>query len=251
MPSPNESPVALVTGAARRVGAAIVRELHGAGWRVAVHYRPSRAEAEALAVELEAARPDSVLLLPGELEDVACCRSLVQATLDRFGRLDGLVNNASAFYPTPLDSATPEQWDALFATNARAPFFLIQAAREALRASRGAVVNIGDIYAEQPRADLLLYLASKASLHALTRALAVAMGPEVRVNAIAPGAILWPEGGGNTEAQARMLARTPLGRIGTLDEVAAAVRWLLADASYLTGQILPLDGGRTVAGQAG
>ena len=164
--------------------------------------------------------------------------------LDHSARLDALVNNASTFTPTPIGTATPAQWDALFASNARAPFFLAQAAAPHLRATRGAIVNLADLYAERPLREHTLYCMAKAALLMMTRSLALELGPEVRVNAVSPGAILWPEERTDTSAQEAMLARTPLGRTGTPEEVAEAVRWLLQDASYSTGQVLHLDGGR-------
>lgn len=242
------APVALVTGAARRIGAAIARRLHAAGYDLALHCRRSQEELAQLAGELERARPGSVLTLRADLAEFDRLPELVAHTLGRFGRLDALVNNASAFYPTPLGTTTPAQWDELFASNARAPFFLAQAAAPHLRAARGAIVNLTDLYADRPLRQHTVYCMAKAALAMLTRSLAVELAPEVRVNAVAPGAILWPEDEGNTEAQKAMLARTPLGRTGTPEEVAEAVRWLLQDAHYSTGQTLLLDGGRTLLG---
>ncbi|RPE75943.1 pteridine reductase [Vulcaniibacterium tengchongense] len=236
--------VALITGGARRIGAAIARALHAAGYDLALHYRRSRAEAEALAAELERARPRSVLLLQAELAEFDRLPELVAHTVGRYGRLDALVNNASAFAPTPLGPTTPAQWDALFASNARAPFFLAQAAAPHLRAARGAIVNLADLYGERPLPRHTVYCMAKAALLMLTRSLALELAPEVRVNAVAPGAILWPEHGGDPAARQAMLQRTPLARTGAPEEVAEAVRWLLQDASYCTGQVLRLDGGR-------
>jgi len=239
-----DSPAALVTGAARRLGAAIARRLHGAGYEIALHCRDSVREAHALAVELEATRPGSVRVFVADLADAEALPALVADTVDAFGRLDALVNNASAFFPTPLAQATPAQWDALFAANARAPFFLAQAAAPHLRASGGAIVNLSDIHGARPLREHAAYGASKAALAFLTRALALELAPEVRVNAIAPGAILWPEDGKDDAAKAALLARTPLGRTGTPEEIAEAVWWLLRGATYTTGQVLRLDGGR-------
>lgn len=239
-------PVALVTGAARRVGAAIARRLHAAGYDIALHHRASAAEAAALASELNAARPDSVLLLQGELADDAVPARLVADGLARFGRLDALVNNASAFYPTPVGEATPAQFDELFAANARAPFFLAQAAAPALRAAGGAIVNLADIYGERPLPAHTLYCMAKAALLMLTRSLARELGPEVRVNAVAPGAVLWPDGGKAEKEKAAMLAATALGRAGDPADVAEAVRWLLQDARYTTGEVIRVDGGRSL-----
>ncbi|WP_133500418.1 pteridine reductase [Cognatilysobacter terrigena] len=241
-------PVVLVTGAARRIGAAIARCLHAAGCDVALHYRGSRDEALALVDELERARPNSVLPLQAELADFDRLPELVAHTIGRFGRLDGLVNNASTFRQTPLGSVTPADWDVLFASNARAPFFLAQTAAPHLQASRGAIVNIADLYAERPLPQHSVYCMAKAALVMATKSLALELGPGVRVNAVAPGAILWPEEGGDAAARDAMLARTPLGRVGTPEEIAEAVRWLLFDAHYCTGHVLAVDGGRTLAG---
>ena len=237
-------PVALVTGSARRLGAAIARGLHAGGYDVALHCHGSRAERDALAAELETARAGSTLALQADLADFDRLPELVAATVGRFGRLDALVNNASAFFPTPLGTATPAQWDVLFGVNARAPFFLSQSAAPHLRATRGAIVNLADIHGERPLRDHAVYGMGKAALLHLTRALALELAPEVRVNAVAPGAILWPDAGKPEAAKSAVLARTPLGRTGTPEEVAEAVRWLLADATYTTGQVLRLDGGR-------
>ena len=243
MPTPR--PVALVTGAARRLGAAIARTLHATGHDLALHCHASRAEAEALAAELEATRPGSTLVLQADLAQFDRLPELVAKTIGRFGRLDALVNNAAAFFPTPCGTVTPAQWDTLFATNLRAPFFLSQAAAPHLKATRGAILNLTDVYARQPRADLSAYATSKGALEAMTRALAVTLAPEVRVNAIAPGAILWPDGGGDPALQERILAHTALGRAGRVDEIAATALWLLRDAAYTTGSVIAVDGGRT------
>ena len=243
-PLPATPPVALVTGAARRIGAAIVRHLHAAGYDIALHYRDSASDAEALAAELERTRAGSTLLLRADLAQFDRLSELVAQCVGRFGRLDALVNNASTFTPTPIGTATPAQWDALFASNARAPFFLAQAAAPHLRVARGAIVNLTDLYAERPLREHTVYCMAKAALLMMTRSLALELGPDVRVNAVSPGAILWPEVRSDNAAQQAMLARTPLGRTGTPEEVAQAVRWLLRDAHYSTGQVLQLDGGR-------
>jgi pteridine reductase len=236
--------VALVTGSARRIGAAIARRLHAAGYDLALHYRGSADDAQALATELEGARADSTLLLQADLAEFDRLPELVAKTIGRFGRLDALVNNASGFHPTPFGTTTPAQWDELFAINARAPFFLSQAAAPHLANANGAIVNIADIHAERPLREHAVYAMSKAALLHMTRSLALELAPKVRVNAVSPGAILWPEGGKDPDAQAALLARTPLGRIGTPQEIAEAVLWLLQDARYCTGQTLHVDGGR-------
>ena len=248
MPPRHERPVALITGAGKRVGATIARTLHAAGYDLALHCRRSVAEAETLAAELEAARADSTLVLQAELADPHALPALVDTTLARFGRLDALVNNASSFHPSPVGSATVAQWNELFASNAQAPFFLAQAAAPALRATHGAIVNLVDIYAEHPLADHPIYCMAKAALAAMTRSLALDLAPEVRVNGVAPGAVLWPADGKPYADQQALLARTPLGRAGSPADVAGAVLWLLRDAPYVTGQIIRVDGGRTLGG---
>ena len=240
----NARPVALVTGSARRIGAAIVRSLHAAGYDLALHCHQSRAQADALGAELESVRPGSTFVQQADLAEFDRLPELVAHTIGRFGRLDALVNNASGFTPTPVGTATPAQWDTLFASNARAPFFLAQAAAPHLAATRGAIVNLADIYGERPLRGHTIYCMAKAALIMMTKSLALELGPDVRVNAVSPGAILWPEAGGDATKQKAMLARTPLGRTGTPEEVAEAVRWLLQDAHYSTGQVLHMDGGR-------
>ncbi|NUO72881.1 MAG: pteridine reductase [Frateuria sp.] len=240
-------PVALVTGAARRVGASIARTLHAAGYDLALHHRHSAAEAASLLAELERERPDSTSAVQADLAAIERLPALVEQVLARFGRLDALVNNASAFYPTPVGSVTPAQWSELFASNAQAPFFLVQAAWPALREARGAIVNLVDIYAERALAGHPVYVMAKAALAAMTRTLAQDLAPEVRVNGVAPGAVMWPAEGKDYADRAALLARTPLQRAGTAEDVASAVLWLLRDAPFVTGQIIRVDGGRTLA----
>lgn len=241
--------VALITGAARRIGAAIARRLHADGHDLALHYRQSQTEMDALRAELEAARPGSTLALQADLAAFDRLPELIAQAVGRFGRLDLLVNNASSFYPTPIGQATPAQWDDLFASNARAPFFLAQAAAPHLRAAGGAIVNLVDIHGDQPLAGHAIYGMAKAALRMLTKSLALELAPQVRVNAIAPGAILWPDSGKSPEAQAALLARVPMGRTGTPEDIAAAVAWLAsAEAGYVTGQVLRVDGGRAIGG---
>ncbi|WP_347260796.1 pteridine reductase [Rudaea sp.] len=237
-------PVVLITGAARRVGAVIARTLHAAGYDLALHYRRSRGEMDALTGELEALRANSTLAVAAELADIEHLPRLVDACIARYGRLDGLVNNASAFYPTPIGSVTTQQWNELFASNAQAPFFLAQAAAPHLKDARGSIVSIADIYAQRPLVRHPVYSMAKAALVAMTRALARELAPEVRVNAVAPGAILWPESGKTYTDQTELIARTPLARTGTPEDVAAAVLFLLRDAKFSTGQVLDVDGGR-------
>lgn len=239
-----DRPVALITGAAKRVGAVIARRLHAAGYDLALHHRASGEAMAALVADLERARPGSTQVLQAELGEADALPGLVQACEQRFGRLDALVNNASAFYPTPVGEATPAQWDELFAANARAPFFLAQAAAPLLRGAGGAIVNLADIYGERPLARHTIYCMAKAALIMLTRSLARELGPEVRVNAVAPGAVMWPEEGKPENEKAAMLASTALKRAGRPEDVAEAVRWLLQDALYTTGEVIRVDGGR-------
>jgi pteridine reductase len=241
---PRERPVALITGAARRIGATIARTLHTAGYDVALHCRRTPEDAHALAAELERQRRDSTLVLPAELTEPETPARLVEATVARFGRLDALVNNASSYYATPFVQATTAQWDELLGANARAPFFLCQAAATHLAARHGAIVNIADIYAERPLPGYALYSISKAALAMLTKALAVELGPAVRVNAIAPGNMLWSTHAVKAETEAMLHERTALARQGTPADVAAAVLFLLRDAPYCSGIVLPVDGGR-------
>ena len=242
-----QHPVVLITGAARRVGACIARTLHAAGYDVALHCRHSRAELDALIAELEKTRSQSTLALQADLADAARLPELVATTVNRFGRLDGLINNASAFHSTPLGTITPDNWDELFAANARAPLFLAQAAAPHLAAHHGAIVNLVDIYAERPLAAHSVYCMAKAGLAMATFALAQELGPEVRVNGVAPGAVLWPEADNANVDRSELVARTPLKRVGSPDDVAGAVLWLLRDAPFVTGQIIRVDGGRSLA----
>lgn len=244
----SERPVALVTGAAKRIGASIARALHATGYDIALHHHASATEARALADELESHRAGSTLLLCADLTDFDRIPEVIAQTVGRFGRLDALVNNASAYFATPFGTVTPTQWDALFAINARTPFFLAQAAAPHLAHRRGAIVNLIDAYAEKPRIGISAHAASKAALSGATQALALELAPDVRVNGVAPGAILWPEDGIDVALSAQLIARTPLGRAGDAEEVAEAVRWLLQDATYMTGEILRLDGGRNALG---
>ena len=237
--------VILVTGAARRVGSAIARHLAAHGAQLALHYRSAQAEAEALASSLNAARPGSAMVVQANLLDTSAMPPLVAAVLGRFGRLDGLVNNASSFFPTPVGGIDEAAWHDLVGSNFKAPLFLSQAAAEALRAANGAIVNITDVHAERPLAGYPLYSAAKGALLTLTRALAIELAPEVRVNAVAPGPILWPEDEQfGDSARADIVRHTLLKREGSPDDIAAAVAYLLT-ATYVTGQVINVDGGRT------
>jgi pteridine reductase len=237
--------VVLVTGASRRIGAEIVRHLHQAGYRVVLHFNRSAREAGALADSLNAVRSDSVKILQADLGGHGAMEALIVRALGFWGRLDALVNNASAFYPTPLGEVTERQWDELMGSNLKAPFFLAQAAAESLTRQRGAIVNIVDVYAERPLKSYPVYSVAKAGLAALTRSLAVELAPDVRVNGVSPGAILWPENEA-ADDQGALLARVPLGRCGAPEDIARAVVFLLRDAPYVTGQVLAVDGGRSL-----
>jgi pteridine reductase len=236
----------LITGAAKRVGSAIAREMHAAGANVMLHYRTATADAELLVREFNTLRPASAACLQADLLDITQLPLLVAATIARFGRLDALVNNASSFFATPLGEIDLAAWNDLIGTNLKAPLFLTQAAAPYLRATRGAVVNITDIHAERPLAAYPLYCAAKAGLLGLTRALAIELAPEVRVNAVAPGPILWPDDEAfDSAARDAIVAHTLLQREGSPQEIARTVRFLLDDAAYVTGQVINVDGGRT------
>lgn len=238
--------VALVTGAARRIGAAIAEELHDAGANVAIHYRNSGEAAMELAKSLNRRRPDSAVTLRADLADTAEMAGLVERLIGRFARLDILVNNASSFYPTPLGEISEDDWDDLVGSNLKAPLFLSQAALPALRESRGTIVNIIDIHARRPLRDHSVYGPAKAGLAMLTRSLAKDLAPEIRVNGVAPGAILWPEEELSEAAKAAILKQIPLQRPGDPADIAACVLYLVRDASYVTGQIVAVDGGRSI-----
>jgi len=239
--------VVLVTGGAKRVGAAIVRRLHSCGASVMLHYRSSEREASALRTELNAQRENSAALVQADLLDTAGLSEIVKNTLGRFERLDALVNNASAFFPTPVGEMTPANWESLVGANLRAPLFLSQAAAPHLRRSSGAIVNITDIHAERPLKNYVIYSIAKAGLAGLTRSLARELAPEVRVNGVAPGAVVWPEDGSWDEVtRQRIVSHTLLKRTGDPDDVARAVCYLIADAPYVTGQIIAVDGGRSI-----
>ena len=239
--------VILVTGAARRIGAAIVTCLHEHGARLAIHYRGSRDAAEKLAADLNKVRENSATALQADLADTDKLPALIAAVLDWGGRLDGLVNNASSFYPTPLGSISEKQWDDLVGSNLKAPLFLSQAAIDPLRRSAGAIVNIVDIHAQRPLRNHAVYGSAKAGLAMLTRSLAKDLAPHIRVNGVSPGVILWPENGMSDVVQESILRQIPLQHAGKPRDIAACVLYLLRDASYVTGQIIAVDGGRSIA----
>lgn len=241
-----EAPVILVTGAARRVGAEIARLVHASGARVIVHHRRSAAEAETLAAGLNALRPGSAAVVAGDLAADGEPARVAAAALDCFGRIDGLVNNASSFFPTALGTIDETAWSDLVGSNLKGPLFLSQALAAELTRRAGSIVNIVDIHAERPLKGYLLYCTAKAGLVGLTRALAVELAPAVRVNGVAPGPIVWPEDTQfDADARAQIVRHTLLQREGAPADIARAVRFLLVDAPYVTGQILAVDGGRS------
>ncbi len=241
------TPVALITGSARRIGAAIAAHLHRYGYRVVLHAHRSGEDLQEQAFAFERTRPGSVLALQADLRDADALPDLIEQAVAHFGRLDALVNNASNFFATPLGQITAEAVDELYAVNARAPLLLAQAAAPHLRRHQGCIVNLTDLHGSTPMRDHPAYSMAKAALEMATRSLALELAPKVRVNAVAPGAILWPEQGKDDFARDALLARTPLGRTGTVEEIAEAVRWLIADAGFITGHTLRMDGGRLLS----
>ena len=237
---------ALITGGARRVGAAIARRLHGAGASVLLHYRDSEADAAKLEAELNALRAKSAARVKAELLAPIAPRALVAAARDAFGRLDLLVNNASSFFPVEVGAIEASHWEELVGSNLRAPLFICQEAAPELAKNAGAIVNIVDIHAERPLKGYAVYSIAKAGLAALTRSLALELAPRVRVNGVAPGAIAWPDDGQFSQAEReRILATTPLARLGSPEDIAQAVHFL-ACAPYVTGQVVAVDGGRSI-----
>ena len=237
----------LVTGAAKRIGAVIARTLHTAGANVAIHYHSSDDAARELVADLERKRRGSAFAVSADVRDVRALERMAHDVVERTGRLDVLINNASNFYPTPLGTITEEQWNDLVGSNLKAPLFLTQALLPALRATQGVVVNIVDVHAQRPLRDHPVYGAAKAGLAMLTRSLAKDLGPDVRVNGVSPGAILWPEGDGMSDKlRAGIIKQTALKRAGEPEDIAAAVLFLVRDAPYVTGQIIAVDGGRSV-----
>lgn len=238
--------VVLITGAAHRIGARIAHTLHRAGTNLVLHYRSSKASADVIAQQLNGQRANSVVLVQGDLHDTRRAPQLVDEAAAVWGRLDVLINNASTFHATPMGNVTEAQWEDLLGTNLRAPFFLSQAAAPFLRNTLGCIVNIADIHADRPLKNYPVYSIAKAGLVMLTKALASELGPEVRVNAVAPGAILWPEHGLDEATKQRIVSRTFLKRQGDPSDIAQAVLFLIRDAGYMTGQVLTVDGGRSL-----
>ncbi len=239
-------PVVLITGAARRVGAVIARRLHAEGMNLVLHYRSSRKEAQLLQKELQARRPESVVLIQADLLQVSKSPHLVKEAAGVWGRLDALINNAATFYPTSVGNITEAHWDDLFGVNLKAPLFLSQAAAPYLAKQKGSIINITDIHAERPLKSHSVYCAAKAGLVMLTQSLAQELGPDVRTNAIAPGAIMWPEEGMDEFTKRRIISKTALKRHGDPEDIAEAVYYLLHGAQFMTGQVLTVDGGRSL-----
>ena len=240
--------VVLVTGGAKRVGAAICRRLHTYGAKLAIHYRSSRDEAQSLQYELNQQRPDSASIVQADLLDIDQLPSLVDKIVERYGRLDALINNASSFFATPLNACSVEAWNDLIGSNLMAPLFLSQAAESYLKKQQGCIINIIDIHTERPLKSFVIYNAAKGGLQALTKSLALELGPEVRVNGVSPGPILWPEDNtwSNEKAREAIVKGTLLKRIGDPDDIAKTVHFLIQDAPYITGQIIAVDGGRSI-----
>jgi len=238
----------LITGGARRVGAAICRRLHASGANVVVNYHRSAQDAQLLQQELNDLRAGSAVLARADLLKPGSWPQLVKDVVTAYGRLDALINNASSFYPTPVGEIDEQAWDDLVGTNMKAPLFLSQAAAPELRKVQGCIINIIDIHAELPLKNHLVYSAAKGGLLALTRALARELGPQIRVNGVSPGTIVWPEGTAwqNDIERQRIVNQTVLKRSGEPDDIAGAVEFLMS-APYVTGQILAVDGGRSIA----
>lgn len=245
-PGTLQDKVILITGGVQRIGAVIARTLHKEGARLVLHYRGSRESAHALQTELNGQRENSVVLVRADLLDQAALPAVVADALATWGRLDVLLNNASSFYPTQLGSVTETEWDDLMGTNLKAPFFLSQAAAPHLKEQKGCIINIADIHADRPLKRFPVYSIAKAGLVMLTKSLACELGPQVRVNAIAPGAILWPEHEIDEVTQQRIVSRTFLKRQGEPEDIARAALFLIRDAVYTTGQVITVDGGRSL-----
>jgi len=239
--------VALVTGASQRIGESIVRLLHAEGMNIILHYRSSRADAQKIQQDLNAEREDSVILIQADLSETNKISEMIREAVKGWGRIDAIVNNASSFYPTPIGDIDEKVWDDLINSNLKAPLFLSQAAAPYLKQQQGCIVNIVDIHADRPLKNHTVYCIAKAGLVMLTKSLARELAPEVRVNAIAPGAILWPENDIDDVTKKRILSGTVLKRQGSADDIATAVRFLIKEANYMSGQVLTVDGGRTLS----
>ncbi len=235
--------VVLITGGAKRIGAALCRRFHEGGYRIALHYRSSKGAADSLAAELNEIAPDSCVCIHADLNKLADINKLADSARKKWGKVDLLINNASSFYPTPIADCDESQWDDLMGSNAKAPLFLSQALAPTLAKHGGAIINFADIHAEKPMAHHSIYNMAKAANVMLTKSLALELAPDIRVNSIAPGAILWPEGG---EENSKVLAKIPLQRCGGEQAICQAAWYLAEQAPYTTGQVLAIDGGRSL-----
>lgn len=240
----SENPVALVTGSAKRIGAAIAKGLHAAGYNLVLHYRDSQTAAESLIAELNQQRANSAIGIQADFDQLESVQTLAEKTIKKWQRLDLLVNNASMFYPTPLAEASIQNWNSLFNSNLQAPYFLIQALADELKKSQGSIINIADIYADKPLKNHSLYCMAKAGNVMMTKSLALELAPDVRVNGIAPGAILWPET--QTNDTQKILEKIPMKKLGNPDEIVNLVLFLASETNYITGQIISVDGGRAL-----
>lgn len=236
----------LVTGGAKRIGQQIIRSLHALGFNVVIHYRSSASAAHQLCEELNKERADSAGTVVGDLLDVGCIPNIVDAAIEQFGRLDVLINNASTFYPTPIELVNEEFWDDLMGSNLKAPTFLAKQATPHLKQHNGCIINIVDIYGTRPLANHPIYCSAKAGLKMLTKSLARDLAPEVRVNGIAPGAILWPENPQHGLDKDQLIKQIPMQRLGSAEDIAKTAKFLICDAPYITGQIISVDGGRSI-----
>jgi len=242
----NFAKTALITGGARRIGSVIARTLHSHGFNIMLHYRSSSADANTLVSDLNAIRENSAASTQCDLMDINCIPGVVESTIETFGRLDCLINNASTFYPTPIELLENDFWVDLIGTNLKAPAFMVKSAAKHLRESNGSIINIIDIYARTPLSDHPIYCSAKAGLEMLTKSLARDLAPQIRVNGISPGAILWPEHETHTLNQEELLKKIPMKRMGTPEDIAKTAYFLIEEASYITGQIIAVDGGRSV-----
>lgn len=242
------SPVALITGSARRIGAQIAKTLHAAGFQVVLHYHHNQTAADSLAAQFNSRRANSAFTLNADLCATRELHNLAAEAIDQWGRLDALINNASSFYPTPIGKITETDWDNLIGTNLKAPLFLSQACVPALNQSQGCIINIADIHGERPLKDYPTYCIAKAGNIMLTKSLAKELGPDIRVNGIAPGTIMWPENSAELDSkiQQKIVQKTALKRIGSAEDIANTIRFLLLEAPYITGQIIAVDGGRNL-----
>ncbi len=238
--------IALITGGAKRIGACTSRQLHAAGMNIVIHCHASVQSANMLADKLNQQRKNSARVIQGNLNNESVYTTLINQAVDCWGRLDALINNASTFFPTPVGSITLDNWDNLINSNMKAPLFLSQAAAPALKQSQGCIINMVDVHAQRPMSKHTVYCAAKAGLTMITQSLAKELGPDIRVNGVAPGAILWPENGMSDKTRTLILERTALKRPGNPDDIAKTVLFLIRDASYITGQIIPVDGGRSL-----